>query len=194
MLGFMDDLLVTIGSQLELEAGRYLAFHGVLPVIGWPKGLLYLVNQKTNRILRTARSVTKTVSLAKTVITLRSGGANEETNSTTTTEEDQDRVVEEQLLGFIDTAGSYILSDVASALQGGCWRLFYDTGVDAQTKRRRAEALAILGEEIRTVGQSRRGATCADGSKKKSGGDPFLKAEGVKEKVMRAFELSQRQA
>ena len=188
VFGFMDELLVTIGSGLQLEAGRYLAFHQKLPVVSWPKGILYLLRQKKHKLIRTARSLTKTVYLARSVMASRAGGDDEEPHS----DEAQSAAVEEQLVDFIDMAGAFILQDIAKALQGACWRLFFDTGVDSTTRRRRAEALEILGHEFYTLGRQ----SAQDGANKEACGNPDAKkkSEGVKEKVARAFEMSQKKA
>jgi len=180
-LGFMDQLLVTIGSGMQLEAGRYLAFHKKIPILSWPKGLLYLASIKKNHWSRMARSVTKTVVLAKSLMNIKSPDNDDQGVHP----ED----VEEQLVDFFDMAGAYILQDISKTIHGACWRLFFDTGVDSNTRRRRAEALEILGEEFTTVGrrQSENSKkTCDNADAKKT------KTEGVAEKVVRAFEISQK--
>ena len=184
---FMDSLLVTIGSVLQLEAGRYLAFNQKLPVVSWPMGIFYLAIQKKNKIFRTVRSLSKTVHFAKSIITLQSSGD----LTGDRTEKKKVEATEETLVDFIEMAGAYILQDIANAIKQSSWRLYYDTGVDATTRQLRAEALEILGQEFQNFGrQSAKAGTKRECDNPESS----EKHREVKEKVALAFELSRKKA
>lgn len=195
--GFMDSLLMTIGSSLRLEAGRYLAFHQSFPmsIVSIPMGIFYQVSMKKNKILRMGRSLTKTVTLARGLYALQSNMTDNPNG-----EEEKSAEVEDQLVDFIDTAGAYILQDIAKALQGACWRLFSDTGVDSATRKRRAEALEIMGQEFSNFGRQsaklKKDGTQeeCDNPDNNKNDEKNNKNEGAKEKIMRAFEMSQKKS
>ena len=87
-------------------------------------------------------------------------------------------------MDLIDMAGAYILQDIASTIKQSSWRLFYDSGVDSRSRKLRAEALQILGQEFFLAGKKRE-QDVPEGTEKRS---------EVKEKVARAFEMSRRKA
>ena len=183
--GFMDNLLVTIGSGLHLEAARYLAFNQKLPVVSWPMGIFYLASHKKNKFLRTFRSLTKTVHLAKNIIALWSSGDLTGDGN----EEKEAEAIEEILVDFIDMAGTYILQDIANVIKQSSWRLYCDTGVNSTTRQLRAEALEILGQEFQNFGrQNAKAGTKGECDNPES----TEKLSRVKEKVALAFEMSQR--
>ena len=88
--------------------------------------------------------------------------------------------------------GAFILQDISSTLSGACWRLFCDEGVDAQTRMRRAEALQILGQEFLRRGNKKK-ENVSDNNQNQEGEclDPGAKAAKIREKIHRAFHISQ---
>ncbi|CAB9502133.1 protein DnaJ [Seminavis robusta] len=188
LLGFTDQLLDTIGTSLKLEAGHYLAFHQRTPFIAWPfKGTLYAASRKKNLWARRLRSATKTIQLVINAVKIekKDGGDDKKPNK----QEKDASEYEELLPDLTDMAGAYILSDISQAIQGACWRLFFDSGVEKVTRRRRAEALEMLGQEFLRLGRPKN-----RGDNKTECVDKNARSEGVKEKLKRAFEISQMKA
>lgn len=195
LLGFTDQILEAIGVGLRLEAGRFRSF--ALPVLGWPKGTFYVLNQKKNRMAGKIHSAIKTIQLVRNSWATGFIEYDKESASVgikkdyKTPEEEEE--VQGRLYGLLpdamDMAGAYILNDISNAIQGASWRIFFDTSVDRKTRMRRAEALEILGQEF-----LRQGRASQKRKKEEECLDKGARTEGVKEKIMRAFEISQMNA
>jgi hypothetical protein len=197
LTGFTDKILDTIGSGLQLEAGHYLAFHQRTPALAWPlKGTVYAVLRKKDKWMRRVRSASKTIQLVRNAFVNGAVGFNSDSDNDKKREKEigngykddpKKDATEEMLPDLMDMAFAFILSDIANAVQGACWRLFFDSDVDSATRLRRAEALDILGQEFVQRGRTdNRGSNTTGECVDKS-----ARSDEVREKMTRAFEISQ---
>jgi hypothetical protein len=95
--------------------------------------------------------------------------------------------VETMLPELLELAWSFNMLDISSTLNGVCRRLFADAGADSLTRKKRAEAIQILGEEFLKRGNSNDGSTRSQTSSCKV---TERDAEDVKARLEVAFQVS----
>jgi curved DNA-binding protein CbpA len=139
-----EKFLVSIGSTLAWEAGQYLGFSK--PFWSWPRGCYYLVRKQIRGLIYAASCAFKTVGICWSTyvavqeqIKERDAGNNEN---------NANEGVEEMLPAILELTWSFNMLDISSTLNGACRRLFADADADSLTRKKRGEAVQILGEEF----------------------------------------------
>ncbi|KAL3921234.1 MAG: hypothetical protein SGILL_002854 [Bacillariaceae sp.] len=157
----------TIGKALELEATEFLGFADS-PVIGSLDGYTAAFHKRTTsfsnsyRVLNAGFSAVKAGSKAmKHVDTMQKqaqaqaqspleAGANPMDNNQA---KEAMKQLEDTLPAILELAWAINVRDITKTLKEVCHKLFYDAGVTPEIRRRRAEAVRILGREFFALGE-----------------------------------------
>jgi curved DNA-binding protein CbpA len=185
--GFGETFLTLIGSNLVLQANAYLRFHR--SILSWPLGLYSVAVKKKRQIEYKVESLRLTAQVIWDFVHRMKDVPSNATESSADKESDPDRkkkrisseLIERMLPLVLGMAWAHNAKDIASTLDGACWKLFNDAGVYSDVERiRRAEAVQILGEEL--VRRRRDADTCRDGK---------MDTNLIKARVEVAFKVAQ---
>jgi curved DNA-binding protein CbpA len=178
---FGEEFLVSIGSTLAWEAGQYFSFSQ--SIWGWANGCYYFARKQIRGIFYSASFAFKAVSFLRSAYVTFRGVTGEEG----AVKDERGAKVETMLPELLELAWSFNMLDISSTLNGVCRRLFADAGADSLTRKKRAEAIQILGEEFLKRGNSNDGSTRSQTSSCKV---TERDAEDVKARLEVAFQVS----
>jgi curved DNA-binding protein CbpA len=185
---FGEEFLVSIGSTLAWEAGQYFSFSR--PVLGWTAGSYYFTRKQTRRLYYGASMAFKAVSFVRSAYVAFQKGLDEDAPiPNMTPEQYAQEQVEEMLPEMLELAWSFNMMDISSTLNGVCRRLFADAGADALTRKKRAEAIQMLGKEFLKRGNSNN-SDSATRDKNASCKATERDAESIKARLEVAFQAS----
>jgi curved DNA-binding protein CbpA len=186
---FGEEFLVSIGSTLAWEAGQYVSFS--LPILGWTAGSYYFTRKQTRRLYYGASMVFKAVSFVRSAYVAFQKGLDEDAPTPNMTPEQfAQEQVEEMLPEMLELAWSFNKMDISSTLNGVCRRLFADAGADSLTRKKRAEAIQILGKEFLKRGNSNNDSAASDQTGTSSCKATERDAESIKARLEVAFQAS----
>jgi curved DNA-binding protein CbpA len=183
---FGEEFLVSIGSTLAWEAGQYVAFSRY--ILGWTNGCYYFARKKLRRLVYGASSAFKAISFFRSAyVAFRGQTEIDGATTDTTPEKYAQEQVEKMLPEMLELAWSFNTMDISSTLNAVCRRLFADAGADSLTRKKRAEAIQILGKEFLKRGNSNDGSARSQSSSCKV---TERDAEHIKARLEVAFQAS----
>jgi hypothetical protein len=136
---FGTEFLQAIGRSLLLEANLYLG--------GLDLGLAARGRKKKRQVHHVVQVLFNMKNLGVQFNQLANAtdyGRNNPSGEIVISEEDMEQLLPDML----ELAWSFNALDIASALGGACFRLFADTSVSRSERKRRAQAVKILGQEF----------------------------------------------
>lgn len=199
-LVFGDRFLEMIGTSLVLEGATYINFRRV--VVGWPASFMLMLRRRHHKWGGRIKSWRKTWNAVADFMAQRE--QQEDDEGTENSKKEQERMqqqkitsetIEAVLPALLEMAWAHIAYDIALTLEAACQKLLRDADASADTKRRRARALVILGEEF--LHQAHKSSKSTQGSSQgdqqdKNGtcDDPEVESEKVKARLDVAYHLA----
>eukprot|EP00591_Stephanopyxis_turris_P014979 CAMPEP_0195534820 /NCGR_PEP_ID=MMETSP0794_2-20130614/43113_1 /TAXON_ID=515487 /ORGANISM="Stephanopyxis turris, Strain CCMP 815" /LENGTH=612 /DNA_ID=CAMNT_0040667783 /DNA_START=217 /DNA_END=2055 /DNA_ORIENTATION=+ len=153
--------LSSIGRALRMESQQFLGFKDNSILFFGLKGYVAMAKKKLNRISSTLDIVNKgikTLTLGKEVLQNRMEEERRLNQSRTgekpSLSPKQKKDLEEKSLPIIlELSWAFNKRDISQTLQQACLKLFSDTSVSREIRRKRAHAVSILAQEFITVGE-----------------------------------------
>jgi DnaJ-domain-containing protein 1 len=153
---FSDRFLTLIGAALKREANEFLGYSSVLV---FPVGVFYSITKRITGISSMVQCIHKVAKLFLGMyVHVRDA-------PTMTKENFQENFpISDFLPGILEVAWSYNQRDISSAVHGASWRLFEDGNSSLGVRKKRAEAVKIMGDEFLKITRGPgKNETCDDG-------------------------------